>query len=60
MERLAIEYDGSGHRESLAGDDRRQNRLIEAGYRILRFTAADVLNDPESVAGLVGRGLRAR
>ena len=60
VQRLAIEYDGSGHRESLAGDDRRQNRLIEAGYRILRFTGADVLNDPESVAALVGRGLRAR
>ena len=60
LERVAIEYDGSGHRDSLAADNRRQNRLIDAGYRILRFTAADVLNDPESVAALVGRGLRAR
>ena len=41
--RLALEYDGSGHRENLTGDNRRQNRMVDAGYRLLRFTAADVL-----------------
>jgi len=53
--RLAIEYDGATHRESLASDNRRQNRLLDAGYRVLRFTASDVLGSPASVIGLVRR-----
>ena len=57
--RLEMEYDGATHRDSLAADNRRQNRLIEAGYRILRFTAADVLLSPASVVGLVRRALAA-
>src|SRR6266446_1737633 len=55
--RLAIEYDGATHRESLAADNRRQNRLIDAGCRILRFTAADVLNTPAAVVSVVRRSL---
>ena len=55
--RLVIEYDGATHRDSLAADNRRQNRLIDAGYRLLRFTAGDVLNTPASVVGLVRRTL---
>ncbi len=51
--RLGIEYDGGIHRESLADDDRRQNRLLGAGIRLLRFTASDVLNDPNSVVAQV-------
>jgi very-short-patch-repair endonuclease len=51
--RLAIEYDGAVHRGSLAADDRRQNRLLDAGVRLLRFTAGDVLGDPESVVSEV-------
>jgi very-short-patch-repair endonuclease len=47
--RLGIEYDGAGHRDSLAQDNRRQNRLLDAGVRLLRFTAADVLSDGDSV-----------
>jgi very-short-patch-repair endonuclease len=50
---LAIEYDGAVHRDSLAEDDRRQNRLFIAGIRLLRFTASDVLNHPESVVAQV-------
>jgi very-short-patch-repair endonuclease len=53
--RLAIEYDGSGHRDSLADDNRRQNRLLSTGIRLLRFTASDVLNHPESVVAQVRR-----
>ena len=56
--RLAIEYDGITHRESLAADNRRQNRLVDAGYRLLRFTAADVLSAPDSVVALVRRALQ--
>ena len=55
--RLAIEYDGGTHRESMAADNRRQNRLIEAGYRVLRFTASDVLGDPASVVAIVRRAV---
>lgn len=47
--RLALEYDGSTHRTSLVEDNRRQNRLLAAGIRLLRFTAGDVLQNPESV-----------
>ena len=56
--RLAIEYDGATHRESLAADNRRQNRMVDAGYRLLRFTAADVLSTPDSVVTLVRRALQ--
>jgi hypothetical protein len=55
--RLALEYDGAGHRERLAADNRRQNRLVDAGYRLLRFTAFDVLSTPHSVVTLVSRAL---
>jgi very-short-patch-repair endonuclease len=53
--RLVIEYDGATHRDSLASDNRRQNRLVDAGYRVLRFTASDVLGSPDSVLDLVRR-----
>jgi very-short-patch-repair endonuclease len=56
---LALEYDGANHRENLTGDNRRQNRLVDAGYRLLRFTAADVLSAPDSVVDLVRRALSA-
>ncbi|HET9410810.1 MAG TPA: DUF559 domain-containing protein [Candidatus Dormibacteraeota bacterium] len=58
--RLAIEYDGATHRESLAADNRRQNRLINAGYRLLRFMAGDVLDSPASVVSIVRRALALR
>jgi hypothetical protein len=51
--RLGIEYDGATHRESLAADNRRQNRLIGEGIQLLRFTAADVLHDQASVVAQV-------
>ncbi len=51
-QRLVIKYDGATHRESLAADNRRQNRLINAGFKILRFTASDLKGD---VAGIVRR-----
>jgi len=58
-ERLAIEYDGATHRDRLAEDNRRQNRLIQAGYRLLRFTASDVLGDPASVVEIVRKSVGA-
>jgi hypothetical protein len=59
LHRLALEYDGSSHRENLTGDNRRQNRMVDAGYRLPRFTAADVLSAPDSVVDLVRRALAA-
>ena len=39
---VVIEYDGANHRDRLVEDNRRQNRLLGAGYVVLRYTAADV------------------
>jgi hypothetical protein len=47
--RLAIEFDGGNHRDRMVDDNRRQNRIIGAGYRLLRFTAAEVYRTPDSV-----------
>ena len=38
-------------------DNRRQNRLLNAGFRLLRFTATDVYNTPDSVVALVRAAL---
>jgi very-short-patch-repair endonuclease len=54
-ERLAIEFDGANHRERMVDDNRRQNGLVGAGYRLLRFTAADVYRTPDSVVMQVRR-----
>lgn len=59
LQRLGLEYDGSIHRGSLTADNRRQNRLINAGYRLLRFSAPDVLSTPDSVVSLVRQAIHA-
>src|SRR6202011_5095296 len=51
--RLGLEYDGETHRASLAEDNRRQNRLLLADVRLLRFTASDVFRRPDSVVAQV-------
>ena len=56
-QRLCLEYDGATHRDSLVDDDRRQNRLLNAGFRLLRFTAADVLGIPDEVVAQVRAAL---
>ena len=57
--RLVIEYDGLNHRDRLAEDNRRQNLLINAGFRLLRFTASD-LERPNLVASQVRALLQRR
>jgi very-short-patch-repair endonuclease len=57
--RLAIEYDGVNHRDRLVEDDRRQNLLINAGFRLLRFTAADIHQRPDVIAAQVRQALRS-
>lgn len=54
---VIIEFDGGNHRERLISDDRRQNRLLGAGYRMLRFTSADVLGRPATVVAEVRAAL---
>jgi hypothetical protein len=56
---LCLEYDGGLHRDRLVEDHRRQNRLLNAGFRILRFTAADVLQTPNAVVAQVRDALRS-
>lgn len=51
--RLVIEYDGAVHWDSRVADNRRQNRLTDAGCRIIRFTAGDVVENPFDVVNLV-------
>jgi len=47
--RLIVEFDGGNHRDRMVDDNRRQNLLINAGYKVLRFTASDIYNRPETV-----------
>lgn len=47
--RLVIEYDGTNHRARLIEDNRRQNLLLGAGFRLLRFTAADIFERPDGL-----------
>jgi hypothetical protein len=58
-QRLGLEYDGGTHRETLPEDNRRQNRLLDAGVRLLRFTAGDIFNTPDLVVSLVRTALAA-
>jgi very-short-patch-repair endonuclease len=55
--RLAIEYDGGTHRTSLVEDNRRQNQLLNAGFRLLRFAFADIRETPTSVVDQVRHAL---
>jgi hypothetical protein len=56
--RLVLEYDGGNHRERLVEDNRRQNQIVNAGYRVLRFTAADIYNRADVVVAQVRDALR--
>ena len=57
--RLVLEYDGGNHRERLVEDNRRQNGLINAGFHLLRFTAADIHGRPDVVVAQVRGALGA-
>ena len=57
---LGVEYDGATHRDSLAPDARRLNRLLRAGVSVLRYTASDVYHRPDEVVEEVRAELAAR
>jgi len=56
---LVLEYDGGNHRDRLIEDNRRQNLLVNAGFRLLRFTAADIYGRPDVVQAQVRGALLA-
>ena len=56
---LVIEYDGGNHRDRLVDDDRRQNALVEAGYKLLRYTAPDVYQRSDLIVTQVRKALLA-
>lgn len=60
--KLGIEYDGDQHRErrAFAADLRRHNRLLSAGWTVLRVTASDVLLRPDRLVAEVGSAIAHR
>lgn len=58
--RLILEFDGGNHRDRLVEDNRRQNLLLSAGFRLLRFTSSDVYNHPDLVEAQVRSALAFR
>ncbi len=57
--RLVLEFDGGNHRERLVEDNWRQNALVNAGYRLLRFTAGDIYSRANVVVAQVRAALKA-
>lgn len=55
--RLGVEYDGDDHRERLAEDSRRQDRLRRAGISLLRYTYPDLRDRPAEIVADVRRAL---
>ncbi len=47
--RLIIEIDGYSHETRQADDGKRTQDLVEHGYKVVRFTNRDVLNNVEGV-----------
>jgi hypothetical protein len=58
--RLVAEIDGRWHMDARAwwADMQRDNELIVDGYRVLRFPAFAVRDNPEAVAAQIARALR--
>jgi REase_MTES_1575 len=58
--RLAIEVDGwssHGSRAAFQDDRDRQNRLVTAGWTVLRFTSHDIVRRPSTVAARIAQFL---
>ena len=59
-ERVVVEVDGErahSGRRAFVGDRRRQNRLVNAGYRVLRFTWWDLTERPAAVVAEIRAAL---
>lgn len=57
--RLVIEFDGGNHRDRLVEDNCRQNLLMSAGYKVLRFTASDIYDRQPTIVAQVRQALSA-
>lgn len=57
--RVIVEFDGAVHRSAQRHRDdlRRQNALIQAGYIVLRYTAADVYHRPAAIVAEVSAAI---
>lgn len=57
--KVIVEFDGDLHRQRdvFVKDTRRQNRLVAAGWTVLRFTSADVLGRPDEVVAEIRRAV---
>ena len=57
--KVLVEFDGDVHRERkpFVEDRRRQNRVVMAGWTVLRFTSADVYGDAAGVLAQIRRAL---
>jgi hypothetical protein len=57
--KVLVEFDGDVHRDRtvFVVDLRRQNRLVAAGWTILRFSSADVMGRPEKVIAVIRAAL---
>jgi very-short-patch-repair endonuclease len=51
--RIAIEYDGEDHRDRWADDIVRQNRIIGAGWTLMRYAKGDLFGRPDAVVAQV-------
>jgi very-short-patch-repair endonuclease len=60
--RIAIEYEGEEHfdRERAKRDTRRGTRLVDLGWAVFRYLAADVYSTPERTVREVREALRTR
>ena len=61
--KIAIEYEGEQHlfdSQQWTADIARQERLVEAGWRVIRVTKSDLFNHPRSMVERVRRAIRAR
>jgi very-short-patch-repair endonuclease len=58
--KVLVEFDGDGHRDRdvFVNDLRRQNRLVAAGWIVLRFSSADVFGRPAHVVAEIRAALR--
>jgi very-short-patch-repair endonuclease len=52
---LVVEIDGSSHEEKLSADTARSQWLRDQGYRVLRVTNREVIEDLEAVARYIAR-----
>jgi very-short-patch-repair endonuclease len=52
-QKLVIELDGESHNSSIDADSRRTRFLESKGYRVLRFTNADVFQRAEGVVSMI-------